>query len=143
MASEDNIEIVRCNNCMTVVNESPSLQRSQRTPCPVCGSLSRDHIRLVDTKVAVAVPKLKTRGKRLGKGKPFIEQEGKHEVYHDTGEEQDVTRVFDHEHNTYIEIIKDSKTGKVICEHREPLDQHRGHGYAKRRVNEGGNSRKQ
>ena len=131
MASKNNSEIVRCNKCRTILNESPSLPRSQRTPCPICGSLSRDNLRLVDPKLSVSVPKLRARGKRLGKGKHFIDQVGKREKYHDTGKEQDVTRVFDHEGNLYTEIIRDSKTGKVIREFSEPLDKHQGHGYAK------------
>jgi len=133
MASENDSEIVRCNKCWTVLNESPSVPRSQRTPCPVCGSLSRDNMKVVRTNLSVSVPKLRARGKRLGKGKHFIEQVGKREKYHDTGKEQDVTRVFDYEGNLYTEIIRDSKTGKVIREFSEPLDKHQGHGYAKQK----------
>jgi len=48
MASENDSEIVRCNKCWAVLNESPSLPRSQRMPCPVCSSLSRDNLRKVN-----------------------------------------------------------------------------------------------
>jgi hypothetical protein len=77
------------------------------------------------------VPKLRARGKRLGKGKPFIDQQSKRELYRDTGETHDVERIIDLENNIYKEVIKDSKTGKIIRECCEPLDKHVGHGYAK------------
>lgn len=131
MASKDNSEIVRCNKCRTILNESPSLPRSQRTPCPVCGSLSRDNMRFIDTELGVSVPELRAKGKRHGKGKPFIDQYLKRELYRDTGEDHDVESVIDHNSNIYKEVIRDSKTGKIIRECCEPLDKHIGHGYAK------------
>ena len=133
MATENNSDIVRCNECKTVLNESPSLPRSQRTPCPVCRSLSRDNLRLVNPKLVVSVPKWRAKGKRHGKGKSFIDQYLKRELYQETGEDRDVQRVIDHEHNIYKEIIRDSKTGRIIRECCEPLDKHVGHGYAKLR----------
>lgn len=141
MASENDSEIVRCNKCRTILNESPSLPRSQRTPCPICGSLSRDNLRLVDPKLSASVSKLRARGKRHGKGKPFIEQYLKRELYRDTGEEHDVERVIYPEKNIYKEIIKDSKTRKVIRKRCEPLNKHTEHGYAKHKIMKEENSK--
>jgi hypothetical protein len=131
MASKDDSDIVRCIKCRTVLNESTSLIRSQRTPCPVCGSLSRDNMRVVAPKLSVSVPKWRARGKRQGKGEPFIDQYLKRELYRDTGEDHDVERTIDHERNIYREVIRDSKTGELIRDCYEPLDKHTGHGYAK------------
>jgi hypothetical protein len=131
MTSENDNEVVRCNNCRTVLNEAPSLQRSERTPCPSCGSLSRYHIRLADVRINVSPVESRVKAKRLGKGKPFIEQQAKHELFRETSEYHDVDRVIDREHNRYIEIIKDSKTGEVIRQCCELLSYHVGHGYAK------------
>lgn len=39
----------------------------------------------------------------------------------------------DRENNRYREIIRDPDTGHVIHEVDEPLDEHRGHGCAKRK----------
>jgi hypothetical protein len=133
MASKDASDIVRCVKCRAVLNESPSLTRSQRTPCPVCGSLSRDNMRVVVPKLSVSVPKWRARGKRQGKGEPFIDQYLKRELYRDTGEDHDVERTIDHERNIYREVIRDSKTGELIRDCYEPLDKHTGHGYAKRK----------
>lgn len=109
MASQDNSEIVRCNNCRTVLNESPSLQYGERTPCPICGSLSRyrervgriaRHYRIVtNTALSISVPETRARAKRHGKGKPFIDQHSKRELYRDTGEVHDLERIIDHENN--------------------------------------------
>lgn len=132
----DNSEIVRCNNCRTILNESPSLDRNQRTPCPWCGSLSRYHVRVANIRLAISVPESRAKGRRLGKGKPFIEQQAKHEVFHETDEYHDVDRVIDREHNRYIEIVKDSKTGRIIRQCCELLSYHVGRGYAKRKGEE-------
>ena len=139
MASENDSEIVRCSKCGTVLNESPSLPRSQRTPCPVCGSLSRDHTKLIVTKLSVSVSRLRAKGKRQGKGKPFIDQYLKRELFRKTGEVHDVERIIDPENNIYKEVIRDSKTGEIIRKCCEPLDKHVGHGYAKRKVVEENN----
>jgi hypothetical protein len=135
MASENNSEIVRCNNCRIVLNETPSIQYSERTPCPVCGSLSRHYEKVAVVKIGLSTS-ANAKAKRLGKGKPFIEQSAKHELYRETGEDHDVDRIIDREKNLYKETIRDSKTGGVIRECCEPLDKHVGHGYAKRKIKE-------
>lgn len=147
MASEDNTKIVRCNNCRTVLDETAYLQYDKRTPCPICGSLSRycerlgriaRHYKIVtDTALSASVTETRARGKRHGKGKPFIDQRYKRELYRKTGEEHDVERIIDPENNIYKEVIKDSKTGEIIRECCEPLDKHQGHGYAKRKGEKG------
>jgi hypothetical protein len=88
-------------------------------------------MRVVAPKLSVSVPKWRTRGKRQGKGEPFIDQYLKRELYRDTGEDHDVERTIDHERNIYREVIRDSKTGELIRDCYEPLDKHTGHGYAK------------
>ena len=143
MVNQENSEIVRCNNCRTILNESPSIQYSERTPCPICGSLSRycekrgrvaKHYKIaINTALSVSIPRIGARGKRHGKGKPFIDQYSKRELFRESGEYHDVDRVIDRDNNLYIEIIKDSKTGKVLRHCWELLDYHVGHGYAKQK----------
>jgi hypothetical protein len=143
MASENSSKIVRCNKCGTALDETPSLQYGERTPCPICGSLSRyrervgriaRHYQIVtDTALSVSISETRARAKRRGKGKPFIDQRSKRELYRDTGEVHDVERIIDPENNIYKEVIRDSKTGEIIRECCEPLDKHTGHGYAKQK----------
>jgi hypothetical protein len=127
----NNIEVVRCNNCKAILNESPDIQPSERTPCPSCGSISRDYKKEASVDLGMVIPEARMKAKHGGKGKPFIEQHGKHELYRKTGEDRDVNRIIDRENNLYIEIIIDSKTGELICGCIEPLDKHKGHGSAK------------
>jgi phage FluMu protein Com len=142
MASENNSEIVRCNNCRTVLDENSSIQYTERTPCPVCSSLSRYYEKLGHAKLGLAIPETRIKGKRHGKGKSFIEQHTKHELYQETGEGRDVVRIIDRENNLYEEIIKVSKTGEIVCECCEPLDKHVGHGYAKLATKKGRDSKR-
>lgn len=124
-------EVVQCNNCKVPLNESPYIQLSERTPCPSCGSMSRYYEKTGLVTVGETIPKAEMKAKHLGKGKPFIEQQGRHELYRKTGEYTDVTRIIDRENNLYKEVIKDSKTGRVIHCCIEFLDKHVGHGSAK------------
>jgi hypothetical protein len=128
-----NNTVVRCNNCKAVLDEAPDIQPSKRTPCPSCGSISRCYEIEVHAKINVRAS-VGMKAKRGGRGKPFIEQQSKHELYRKSGQETDVTRIIDRENNLYKEIIKDYKTGEIIKECTEPLDKHVGHGTAKPRV---------
>lgn len=141
MASENDSEVVCCNNCKTVLDESPSIQYSERTPCPVCGSLSRHYEKVALVKIGLPTS-AEAKAKRLGKGRPFIEQRAKHDLYRKTGQDTDEARIIDRENNLYKKIIKDSKTGEIIYECCEPLDKHVGHGDAKRRIKKGRDSKK-
>ena len=142
MVNQENSEIVRCNNCRTLSNESPAIEYGERTPCPVCGSLSRcsetlghiaRHYR-VEINTALSVrPQIDSKAKRKGRGRPFIEQRSTHDLYRKTGQDTDEVRIIDRENNLYQKTIKDSKTGETIYECCEPLDKHTGHGYARHR----------
>jgi len=120
--------VVRCNNCKTILDENPSIQPSERTPCPSCGSISRLYeIEVKEKKIDAFESKIEAIAKHAGKGKPFIEGRTKHDIYRKTGQDTDETRIIDRENNLYKKIIKDSKTGKIIYECCEPLDKHTGH----------------
>ena len=134
MVSKDNGEIVRCNKCKIVLDETASLKYSERTPCPVCGSLSRYNERAVNAAIGVSIRKVEEKAKRLGKGRPFIEQRAKRDLYRKTGQETDEVRIIDRKNNLYKKIIKDSETGETIYERSEPLSKHVGHGSAKRGI---------
>jgi hypothetical protein len=134
MTNKDNGEVVRCNNCKTVLDENPSIHPSERTPCPNCGSLSRYYEKVAHIKIGTSIPKTEVKVKHLGKGKPFIEQRTKHDLYRKTGQGTDEVRIIDRENNLYKKIIKDSKTGEIIYECCEPLDKHIGHDSAKLRI---------
>ena len=106
----NDIEVVRCNNCKTILNEPTDIQPSERTPCPSCGSTSRDYKKEVSVDLGIVIPKAQMKAKHGGKGRPFIEQHGKRELYRKTDEHRDITRIIDRENNIYTEII----TGKEM-----------------------------
>jgi hypothetical protein len=89
-------------------------------------------MRPVEAKLRVSAPKWRARGKRHGKGKPFIDKYLKRELYRDMGEDHDAERLIDRKRNIYKEIVKDPKTGRIIHHCWELLDYHVGRGYAKR-----------
>jgi hypothetical protein len=127
----NNIEVVRCNNCKAILNESFYIQSSERIPCPSCGSISRDYKIETSVDLGMVIRRASIKAKHGDKGEPFITQYRGQELYHDTNEYRDVIRIIDHENNLYMEIITDSKTGELIRGCIEPLDKHTGHGSAK------------
>ena len=125
-------EVVRCNNCRMGLDENPAIPPSERTPCPNCGSLSRYYEKVGHALLGFSIPKSEMKAKHADKGDPFIEQRMKHDLYRKTGQDTDEVRIIDREDNLYKKTIRDSKTGEIVYECCEPLDNHIGHGSAKK-----------
>jgi RNA polymerase subunit RPABC4/transcription elongation factor Spt4 len=128
--STDSKETVRCNNCKTVLDEAQNTPPDKRTPCPVCGSTSRqfDHIGAVSVGVSTVH---RVKAKHSNGKDPFLEQRSGGDLWRKTGENMDRSVTIDREHNLYKEVIKDPRTGKIVHSRIETLSQHFRHGDAK------------
>ena len=124
---------VKCSNCGSVLDETPAeAAGGPRTPCPACGSEKRTVcVSLVD---AVEVhDSVKYKGKRPGVKKALFEGRAGDDLTRTTGKWADRSVLVDRENNKYVERVVEKETGKVLHECEEPLDQHTGHGSAKKR----------
>jgi DNA-directed RNA polymerase subunit RPC12/RpoP len=126
-------EKVKCNKCGMELNESSDIQPKMRTPCPSCGSISRLFEKTELLKIGI-VTRNKIKGKRQGKGKPFIEQFSGKDLWHDLGRLVDKIMVIDRENDIYQEIIKDPINNIIIRYCLEPLSKHQDHGTAKNKT---------
>ena len=127
--------VVNCGDCGLLLDEDPSAPPETRSPCPACGSMKRSiHVTIHDT--ITIRGKLGMKGRHASGGKPFIEQVQGADLHRDTGTWRDLSRVIDKENDVYHEVIKDPTTGEVLHECKEPLSEHRGHGAAKRNLDE-------
>lgn len=70
--------------------------------------------------------------KLQGRGKPTVTVKAGSEQYRETGEWRDIERVVDRENDLYRERIVDAD-GNEIKNVEEPLSDHQGHSWAKRR----------
>jgi len=75
--------------------------------------------------------KLKYKGKRNGRGKPFIEGVVGSDLSIRLQKWMRLERVIDRENDHYKEVVTDPTTGDVIHQCDEPLSKHQGHGSAK------------
>lgn len=125
---------VFCSRCNTVLNEDPSIQASQRIPCPSCGSISR-RVEVFSSDSGRGMETVKLKARHQGKGEPFIEQVSGADLHRNSNEWTNIERIIDRENDIYMEVITDSKTGKIIHQCIEPLSEHQGHGSAKRKKN--------
>jgi hypothetical protein len=127
----DGPPVVRCTDCLRDLPESASTAVEDRTPCPACGSTKR--LVAIASSATVSVYELLGLTARHGtQGGRFLRKKVGDELYHDTGKWQRVARTVNRADNVYEEIITDTATGQVIRFFRGPLDQHQGHGDAKR-----------
>lgn len=122
---------VKCGNCGRELDESPSLPVSERTPCPDCGSTSRQFAIAINETLELH-SKLGMKGRRPGMKRPFVEQVSGHDLHRQSGRWMVLIRVIDRLNNWYHEIVKDPETGDVLHESSEPLSRHKGHGSAKK-----------
>ncbi len=126
------VEFVRCSQCGADLHESPGIDPSQRVPCPRCGSNGRKLG--VEIRAQVTLHSmLSYKGRRGGKGRPFVEGRVGGELQRSTGRWLRLERVIDRARDWYREHISDPRTGEVVRHVEEPLTQHHGHGAAKRR----------
>lgn len=128
--------VVKCGQCGTKLNESPSASPDKRTPCPQCGSLQRSFAVSISETIETH-SKLSSVGRRPGMKRPFVEQISGDDLHRKSGRWMILNRVIDRLNNWYHEIVKDKKTGKIVHETSEPLTEHRGHGSAKKEENAG------
>jgi uncharacterized Zn finger protein (UPF0148 family) len=123
---------VSCGACGVALAEEPG-----KTPasCPACGSTRRHYSVALFEKVEVH-ERLATKVKdprRPGKSKIRVESVSGDDLYRKTGEWNKLERSIDRANNRYREKIVDPRTGAVLSTVDEPLDQHQGHGSAKRK----------
>ncbi len=119
---------IRCSDCGEQLD-------AQAGACPRCGSRHRTvHVTAGVRTEALALARLQQ--KRRGCSKPIREVKAGDEIYRETGERRRLVRVIDREHDRYYERIEDL-SGDVIRHIDEPLSQHRGHGYAKKKRHPG------
>ena len=122
---------VYCGNCGLKLEEDASAPIESHLPCPSCGSMTRA-VYMTVSDVVTCKEKRKTKARRLGKGKPSIEQVQGDDLHRDTGTWRTLSRVIDRENDEYHEIVKNPETGKILHECHEPLSQHCDHGAAKK-----------
>jgi hypothetical protein len=127
--------VVNCGSCGLLLDEDTSTPSKIRSPCPACGSVTRSiHVSVHET--LTVRERLGMKGRHANGGKPFIEQVHGADLHRDTGRWRELSRVIDRGKDLYHEVIKDPATGEVLHECKEPLSEHRGHGAAKRNVDE-------
>ena len=120
-----------CGNCRTEYEAEPNEASESRTPCPSCGSINRLFFQSLEAKLLLH-PKLSYKGKRGGKGKPFILGVIGDNLFRKIGRWMRLERIIDREKDSYKEIVTNPITGDVIHHCEEPLSQHQGHGSAKK-----------
>lgn len=122
---------VNCGNCGLQLDEDTNAPTETRLPCPACDSMIRS-IQVTIHETVTIKEKLGMKGRHSGGGKPYIEQVQGDDLHRDTGTWNHLSRIIDRENDMYHEVVKNSATGEVIHECREPLSEHRGHGTAKK-----------
>lgn len=120
---------IKCNNCGFLLDESYN-QSVNRTPCPACGSTSRNYEVIAHVSMGMKAT-IGVKAKHPGGKRPFYEEKTRGEIQIKSGKNVDRTNVIDRDNDGYTEIIKDAKTGEVLYECSEPLSKHIGHGCAK------------
>ncbi len=123
---------VNCGKCGEELSEPTNVFLENRIPCPKCGSLSRSFFVTINETLHLR-EKLGMKGKRGGKGKPFIETVSGDDLHRKTGKWNLIARVVDRENNLYSETITDPNTGAIIHQCIEPLSKHHNHGSAKKK----------
>ena len=102
-----------------------------RTACSACGGTGR-RIEKVLTAIVTTKASLKLVAKRPGMKRSMREDFHGADLQTSTGRWMDKDRGVDRIENDYNEVVVDSETGQVIHQDHEPLDQHFGHGSARK-----------
>lgn len=76
---------------------------------------------------------LRFKGKRGGKGRPFVEGKSGDDLHKKDGKWMHREIAIDREKNHYKEKVTNPKTGSVVHACEEPLSQHVDHGSAKKK----------
>lgn len=75
---------------------------------------------------------VRSKGRRLGERRPFVEQMHGDDLHRKTGRWKIVHRILDRARDWYSELVTDAETGTVERACEEPLTQHQGRGSARR-----------
>ncbi|MCX5977399.1 MAG: hypothetical protein NTV33_11415 [Coprothermobacterota bacterium] len=129
------VSSVQCGDCGEELPENPSLPITERTPCPMCGSLGRT-TKVSFHETSATKSKLGAKGRHVCGGKPFVEEVSGDDLHMENCRWMKLTRVIDREKNLYQESVVDPTTGEVVHECKEPLSKHQNHGNAKKRLKE-------
>jgi predicted nucleic acid-binding Zn ribbon protein len=130
---------VRCKACGRPVEPDDDLPTEQRPPCPECGGQTRQLEGTISSVLQLrGYMKTLARERRRDGGSGW----GRETIYGDdfywvTGQWNRLRRVVDWEANWYEKRVE-APDGTVTYEVSEPLDQHQGHGAAKRKKPDGG-----
>ncbi len=128
---------VKCGQCHEPLDETSHLPAAEPRPCPGCGSLSRQINVAVSGTIEVH-RKVKLMGRRPGMKRPFIEQTAGDDLHRKTGRWMKLQRIIDRENDRYYERVTDPRSGNVVHECDEPLSEHKGHGSARPKRQDGG-----
>ena len=115
-----------CSNC------NKELLSDSVVMCPTCGSNKKTFKVEITENITIRVG-LITKGKRQGKGKPFLETIDMPDHSVKLNKPVHKLRVIDREKNHYHEIVSDYETGEIIHECKQALSEHIGHGTAKKK----------
>jgi hypothetical protein len=129
----EEIQKAKCNNCGNQLDEPYNIPFEKRKPCTQCGSLNRAfQINVSDTmQVHDQHDQIRLRHKNSD-GKKLADIISGDDFHRDSGNWRILERVIDWGKNWYKELITDLVTGEIIKFTDEPLDQHTGHGSAKK-----------
>lgn len=125
-------DTVKCGKCGEELFEPINVSLENRIPCPQCGSLSRSFFITINETLHLR-EKMGMKGKRSGRGKPFIETVSGDDLHRKTEKWNLIARTIDRENNLYSETITDPDTGTIIHKCIEPLSEHWNHGSAKKK----------
>src|SRR6185312_14392467 len=123
-------ETVVCGACKTSFLDKRNVATERRRPCPSCGSTGRLFFQTVATETT-AQTSIGYKGRRSGKGKPFIIGKLGADWSARLRRFVHLERVVDRANDRYKEVVTDPTTGDVIHHCEEPLSQHQNHGSAK------------
>jgi len=126
------MDIVRCDQCKTPLDEPLQTPAGSRIPCPRCGSSSR----LFEKALAGAITlraSLSSKAREPGRRKPFLEQVSGASYFSKAQRWVERLMRIDRRDNQYQEVVTDPETGTIIHKCGEPLSEHRGHGDARKK----------
>lgn len=124
---------VTCGDCGKKLAEDPHSPIENRQPCPHCGSELRCFQKKLNA-TATARTKLRMKARNATGGRPFLERIEGDDLDRKSGKWMQFERLIDRAKNWYSEKVTDPKTGRIIHECQEPLSDHKGHGTAKKPV---------
>jgi len=133
MSESEHVTAVRCDECEY---EFPDPQQAatperQRDPCPKCGATIGRHVFVAASDAMQAREYVRTKGKRPGEKKPYIEIQAGEQLSVAKGRFIEKYQRIDRDRDEYEKSVTDPATGEVMRSVSEPLTSHRGYGTAK------------